>query len=195
MIGPFASSFEFVLFIFSFILWCLSLVIERFFVKKESNKNVKSKEDHGTYLLIYISIFVSIIISFNLSINEIYLLPDIVFFIGIVFIIMGIFLREFSVITLGKYFSFQITIKQDHKIIESGPYHYIRHPSYSGGMLAIIGISLALRSSVAVLIVIVMSILVYNLRINFEEKLLVHEFGDQYIDYKKRTKKLIPFVY
>ena len=195
MTSPFPSQLDLDVFFILFILWCLSLLLEPVLIKRGGSKNVKSREDRRTYILIYLSVFLSIIVSINFGFNEILLLPEFFIYLGMFGIIFGIFLREYSIITLGRYFSFHISVIENHKIIESGPYHYIRHPAYSGGMLAIIGISLALRSSIAVIIVIIMCAIAYGFRINFEEKVLIKEFGNDYLNYKKRTKKLIPFIF
>lgn len=195
MIGPFTSNLNQYLFFGTFIIWCLSLILERFTIKMRAKRIVKRKEDKGTYILIYLSIILSIVISINLGYREIALLPEIVFYVGIISILLGIFIREYSVITLGKFFSFQISVIEKHKLIENGPYHYIRHPAYTGGILSIIGISISLRSMIAVIIVIIMSTIAYGSRIKYEEKILVHEFGEEYIRYRNKTKKLIPLIY
>lgn len=194
MTGSFISILNLFIFLVIFLFWCLSLLLEPFIIRKKRDKTIKSKEDKGTYLLIYLSVFISISISFTLGFNEIELLPEFVFYFGIIFMVLGIFLREYSVVTLRKYFTFKITVLEDQKLIQSGPYHYIRHPAYTGGILAIIGTSLALRSSIAIIVVVLFCAIAYSLRINFEEKLLMKAFGNDYISYKKKTKMLIPFI-
>ena len=78
--------------------------------------------------------------------------------------------------------------------MDNGPYKLIRHPSYTGGLLILIGLGLALQSWGAVLITLLILSLAYGYRIHVEEKLLVTELGDEYIDYMKRTKRLIPYI-
>ena len=195
MIGPFSSNVNQYLFFGVFVIWCLSLLLEPFIVKKRGKGTVKTREDKGTYLLIYISVILSIVISINLGYGEIALLPEIVFYTGLLCMITGIGLREYSILILGRYFSFHISVIEKHELITSGPYQYIRHPAYTGGMLSIIGISLALRSMVAVLIVIILCVIAYGRRIQYEEKVLLREFGENYLNYKKKTKKILPFIY
>ena len=79
-------------------------------------------------------------------------------------------------------------------VIEKGPYKYVRHPSYTGAFMIFIGLGLALQSGAAVLTLIVLFIIAYGFRIYVEEKALISELGEPYIDYKKRTKRLIPYV-
>ena len=76
--------------------------------------------------------------------------------------------------------------------IDSGIYHWIRHPAYFGGILAVVGIVLSLRSLIAVLLVLIISIFAYGVRISYEEKLLIKEFGEKYLQYRERSfRKLI----
>ncbi len=195
MIGPFQSTLMLGIFLVVFLMWCVSLLIEPFIIKKAGTRTVKSREDKGTYYLIHLTVLFSLIISFNLGFNEITLLPIISSYIGILFIVGGIFLREYSIVTLGKYFSFKISVVKDQKIITKGPYHFIRHPSYSGGILAILGIAIALRSMIAIVVVTLLCSITYGLRIRFEERIMLAEFGEDYLIYKRKTKRVIPFIY
>ena len=122
------------------------------------------------------------------------MLPGWVFSLGILLIILGIILRQLSMAILGKYFSGVVGIQKDQVVIEKGPYKYVRHPSYTGAFMIFIGLGLALQSGAAVLTLIVLFIIAYGFRIYVEEKALISELGEPYIDYKKRTKRLIPYV-
>jgi protein-S-isoprenylcysteine O-methyltransferase Ste14 len=97
-------------------------------------------------------------------------------------------------VTLRRYFSYIVRIRKDQKIIESGPYKIVRHPAYTGTMLTVIGIGVTLRSLAAVLVLAVLFLLAFTYRIKVEEKLLMEEFGDEYLKYMERTKRLIPFI-
>lgn len=195
MSAPFSTSFHLIIFMIIFSLWCVSLLLERLIMRKENINIIKARGDKGTYFLVYLTVLFSVIISFVLGFNGLLRLPTIVSYIGILCILSGTILREFSILTLDQYFSFQISIVEDHRVVDSGPYHLIRHPAYTGIILSLLGISLALSSMVAVLVVIVICTIAFGLRIEFEEKLMLEEFGDDYLDYKSRTKKLIPFIY
>lgn len=83
----------------------------------------------------------------------------------------------------------------DQILIKSGPYKYIRHPGYSGLLLAFIGLSLSLQLFSALLIMIMLNIVTVGLRIRFEEKLIEKTCGQEYCDYKRKTKRLIPFIF
>jgi protein-S-isoprenylcysteine O-methyltransferase Ste14 len=78
--------------------------------------------------------------------------------------------------------------------VTSGPYRWIRHPSYTGVLIFLVGWGLALQSGVSVLANIVIFAIAYGSRILFEERVLVKELGSAYVDYMKHTKRLVPHL-
>ena len=115
--------------------------------------------------------------------------------IGVALFICGTVLRWYSIIHLGRFFTVDVSIAADHKLIDSGPYRFVRHPSYTGALLAFIGFSMVLRNWAAVLVISLPIALAFLYRIKVEERALVEALGDRYRDYMTRTKRLIPFVY
>jgi protein-S-isoprenylcysteine O-methyltransferase len=107
----------------------------------------------------------------------------------------GIGLRLWSVATLGRYFTYVVKVTPDQKVIETGPYRLLRHPSYSGGLLTSIGIGLSLRFALAPLILGVTGLLGYAIRMAVEEHALADGIGEPYRAYMTRTKRLIPFMW
>jgi protein-S-isoprenylcysteine O-methyltransferase Ste14 len=93
---------------------------------------------------------------------------------------------------LGRFFSGTVGTQEGQFVVENGPYKYVRHPSYTGALLILIGLGLAVQSWGAVLVLILLFSLAYGYRIHREEKALISELGEEYIEYKKRTKRLIP---
>ena len=85
-------------------------------------------------------------------------------------------------------------ILTDHRIVTNRPYRVIRHPSYTGVLLTVMGLGLAFRTWGGNLLILVVVGLALNYRIRVEEKALKAKFGDEYIAYAKRTKRLIPFL-
>jgi protein-S-isoprenylcysteine O-methyltransferase len=107
----------------------------------------------------------------------------------------GAALRVWSVATLGRYFTYVVQVSPDQKVVDTGPYRLIRHPSYSGALLMGAGIGLAMRSAYAPLVIVATSLLAYLIRIFVEERALVEGIGQPYRDYMARTKRLIPHVW
>ena len=83
---------------------------------------------------------------------------------------------------------------KDHELIERGPYRLVRHPIYTGLLLAIFGTCLA-GGRVWNLSVVVMAALLVIVKLKSEEALLTHQFPDAYPQYQRRVKTIIPFLY
>lgn len=121
-------------------------------------------------------------------------LPDWVYYVGIAVMLTGIAFRQWAIAVLGRYFSGVIGVQKEQKVVESGPYRLIRHPSYTGVLIFYAGMGLAVQSWAAVLIDITIFGLVYGYRIFIEEKVLIRELGNSYVEYMKRTKRVIPKI-
>lgn len=92
---------------------------------------------------------------------------------------------------LGQYWSARVTLKVDHQLIQSGPYAWVRHPIYTGVLLAMLGSAVFVgewRALLGVLLVFV----AHWLKAQREEALLVGQFGSAYEEYRRRTGSLIP---
>jgi protein-S-isoprenylcysteine O-methyltransferase Ste14 len=114
--------------------------------------------------------------------------------IGLILSFTGFLFMNWSVMILGKQFSVDVTIQEDHKLVTGGPYKFIRHPRYLGIIVFFAGISLIFLSWISLLLVLfLMAVLLW--RIRDEEKLMHQEFEKSWEDYKKRTFSLIPFIY
>jgi protein-S-isoprenylcysteine O-methyltransferase Ste14 len=155
--------------------------------------NIKRK-DSGSKLLITGSLFVSIIIAIWFAENNIAILPDWLFYPGIFLMVMGILVRQWAIFILGRFFTTTVSVQKNQKVVDYGPYRYVRHPAYSGLLMVIIGLGVALQSWGGILVMLVILGLAIGYRIQVEEKVLITQLGDDYIRYMKRTKSLIPFV-
>ncbi len=116
-------------------------------------------------------------------------------FIGILLLAAGISIRVIAILTLGKHFTATATINSDHQLIQTGLYRYVRHPSYLGAFMAILGTPFFLNDQWAVLFVLLAMSVAYYIRISVEEKMLAAYFGDNYKRYQLKTKRIIPFIW
>jgi protein-S-isoprenylcysteine O-methyltransferase len=96
---------------------------------------------------------------------------------------------------LGKYFTFDGAIQGGQILIEAGPYRYIRHPSYSGALLSLLGCGLALGNWASLCAGLCCLGFGYAYRIPIEEAVLASTLGDVYKQYAKRTWRLVPFLF
>jgi protein-S-isoprenylcysteine O-methyltransferase Ste14 len=108
---------------------------------------------------------------------------------------LGLAIRITSILTLKKQFTYTVTKIENHELIERGLYKFIRHPAYLGQLIIFAGISTALSNWVSIIFMMIPVSIGFIYRITIEEKFLKEQMGQQYMDYQKRTKRLIPMIY
>jgi protein-S-isoprenylcysteine O-methyltransferase Ste14 len=115
--------------------------------------------------------------------------------LGIALIILGISIRVISIRTLGRFFTAHLRVNEGRRLIQEGIYKHLRHPSYFGMIFSFLGLPLSFCSLYGLIYMVAIGVPSLIFRINLEEEFLVGEFGEEYIEYRKRTSKLIPFIY
>ena len=166
-----------------------------------SNETDAQGKDKSSLNILWIIIISSICLSsfvakihfdtFSLAISD----NKSIIYLGLLLIFAGIFGRLIIIRTLGKYFTVDVTIRKGHKIKKDGFYSILRHPSYSASLLTFLGLGLYLNNWVSLAIAIIPPFLAFSYRIRVEEKALIEQFGQEYLDYKNQTKKLLPYIY
>ena len=117
--------------------------------------------------------------------------------IGLVFgvLLAGIMLRWWAIYCLGKFFTVNVAVHTGHKVINTGPYMLLRHPSYTGLLMEILAVALAYQNVLSLVIIMVPTTYVLLRRIRHEERVLKRALGNDYRAYLKQTYTLVPFVY
>ncbi len=132
-------------------------------------------------------------------------LPDSIFYVGIFLMFLGVLVRQYAIAILGRFFSLSVQISEDHKVVEKGPYRLVRHPSYTGILITLAGLALAVQSLGALLVLLLFFVISFGYRMHVEERALGYRMhveerallsglGQDYASYMKRTKRLIPFL-
>ena len=155
--------------------------------------------DKGSLRLLWITIMVSIFLAYNFHFG----IPGAGFgaaapaarIIGIVLYVLGLGLRWYSIMYLGRFFTVNVAIAADHQLIDQGPYRAIRHPSYTGALLAFLGLGLTLANWASLAVATIPVFLAFARRMKIEEAALLQGLGPQYRLYMDRTKRLIPGLY
>ena len=114
--------------------------------------------------------------------------------LGLSMTVVGLLFAVWARVHLGRYWSGIITVKEDHQLIRSGPYRHVRHPVYSGFLLAVLGSAITAGTGDA-LAGFVLILLAYLVKMRREEAVLSREFGDQYLSFKKEVAALCPLIY
>jgi len=115
--------------------------------------------------------------------------------IGLVMLIAGIAIRWSAIRTLGKYFTGIVTIKNDHRLIRNGLYKHIRHPAYTGALLAHLGLGLSFANWFSIGFSSIPFFVAAFYRMRVEDQALRETFGEEFLDYSASTKRLIPLLY
>ncbi len=114
---------------------------------------------------------------------------------GLALIVGGLLLRWSAIRTLDSRFTYLVEIQAHHRLIETGPYRWIRHPGYLGQCLVFVGIGLGLANALSLLGLLAPICVGFIYRISVEERALHQRFGEAYEAYRQRTWRMIPWLY
>jgi protein-S-isoprenylcysteine O-methyltransferase Ste14 len=118
-----------------------------------------------------------------------------VFYLGLALIVAGLVFRAYAVRQLGRYFTPEVIIQPGQHVVDRGLYRFLRHPSYTGIFITLLGYGLALTNALSLALMLVLPGLAFGYRMRVEEAALSEALGEEYVEYMRRTKRLIPFIY
>jgi len=113
--------------------------------------------------------------------------------VGLILNVAGMAFLVWARQRLGRNWSQTVSAKEEPELVTSGPYRYIRHPMYTGGFIACLGSAIVAGGAFVFLLLFLGAIFLW--RVGAEDKLMEQQFPNEYPDYKKRTKAVIPFVW
>lgn len=165
---------------------------------RRSGTDSRNRDDRGSLQLIWIVILVSMgvaMILWKMLPQASLPITPALQFVALAIFCCGVLLRWYSIVHLGKYFTVDVAVAVDHKVIDTGPYRYVRHPSYTGALLAFFGLALYTANMASLAVMMTAVLVVFMRRIRIEEQVLQAGLGQPYTAYMRRTKRLIPFIY
>jgi protein-S-isoprenylcysteine O-methyltransferase Ste14 len=184
------------IFIILVIAWPVSEAVLGVFLR--ARRDSARVEDRSSLAYLWITIAAALIAA-NLirvtGVGRIGLRPEVFLSAGSIIIVAGLALRWMAIITLGRFFTANVAVLPGHSVVRTGVYRRIRHPSYSGLLLAFAGAGVAFDNWLSLLAIIVPITTALLYRIRVEEAALLEILGSEYADYRKVTKRLIPGVY
>jgi protein-S-isoprenylcysteine O-methyltransferase Ste14 len=173
------------------VLFIFILMIELRILLRNKGKG----DDKGSLGFVLIGIFLPLVVVIGLSYVGLGRIGvGLVNYVGLGVFLLGFVLRQWSISILGRFFLPVVKKQKGQRIIKEGPYRFVRHPSYTGLLLELVGVSLTFANWISVIVVLVFFVSAISYRIRIEEEFLNREFSD-YGEYKKRTWKLVPFIY
>lgn len=107
----------------------------------------------------------------------------------------GIAARLWAIASLGKFFRGTVHVQQDHEVVRHGPYRWVRHPAYSGVILAVLALTLRLGNILAWVLYALCTFIAFAYRVRVEERMLTRALGAAYTEYAAQTRRLIPHVW
>jgi protein-S-isoprenylcysteine O-methyltransferase Ste14 len=114
---------------------------------------------------------------------------------GLTLMTAGLVLRAWAIIVLGRLFQVRIRIQPGHRVVTAGPYRYVRHPSYTGLALILVGLALACGDVWSLVVVAVVAAAGLVVRIRVEERQLTEALGAEYEEFAATRKRLVPGVW
>jgi protein-S-isoprenylcysteine O-methyltransferase Ste14 len=157
-----------------------------------------AKTDKGSTGIIVLASWIGMFAGFGVAGMQPFVLlrgQKIWFAAGLAIMLAGTALRRHCWRVLGKHFTGDVKAAADQPVIEDGAYRWVRHPSYTGGILMYLGTGLALTDWLSVVIIVGSGMLAYWYRVRVEERALLGHIGSRYEDYMRRTKRFVPFVF
>ncbi|HEY0368622.1 MAG TPA: isoprenylcysteine carboxylmethyltransferase family protein [Chthoniobacterales bacterium] len=167
-------------------------------ISRRSRSKTGVSQDRSTLRALWIVIIVSVTLAVHAARHWRFAAlshHDLLDLAAIVLFVAGLAVRWWSIIVLGRFFTVDVTIEKDHQLIEAGPYQLVRHPSYTGVLLAFVGWGLSLHNWLSLVLLLVPIFIVFTHRMNVEEDALRGALGERYATYMRRTKRLFPFIY
>ncbi len=194
---PFSGGLAYaIVFWATYILW---LVLETIGSRTKRSGDPAKARDRGSFRLLMALLWLALGLAFAFS----FVLPQatilwhrpVVFFVGIALMLAGIAFRFYAMSVLGRFFTYDVAVHAGQTVVEAGPYRYIRHPSYTGALVTLVGLGLALGNWAGLLALLACMSVAYAYRISVEEAALLAALGEPYKQYVRRTCRLVPFLF
>jgi protein-S-isoprenylcysteine O-methyltransferase Ste14 len=157
----------------------------------------RTRSDAGSYHWIHAGVLVGFMAGFALAGTGILSLPGPALWLvlGLTIAWTGMLLRWWSVVTLAELFTTKVMVREDQRVVRTGPYGFVRHPSYLGLLVLLFGLGLALGSAASALAMVAIPTVGIVNRVRVEESALVAELGPRYSDYCEGRTRLLPGVW
>jgi protein-S-isoprenylcysteine O-methyltransferase Ste14 len=170
-----------------------------FLTRTRSTKDAGGKSpDRGSLMVLWVVIFCSIFAaSWIAAAHSSTVISDADWMrpAALVVLAVGLAIRVTAIYTLGRSFTANVNVSDTQKLHEVGLFRYMRHPSYAGMLLIFTALGLRMQNWLSLLLTVVPPVCALLYRIHVEEAALTRAFGDQYVSYSERTKRLIPGIY
>lgn len=190
----FTSSSYALVFWLVFLIWLAPQVVEILWNRRRSATSTAGQQDRGSLAVLIALLMVGIFLAFSwsgLPATTITWSGSVVFAIGVALMLLGVTLNWWVVSTLGGFFTPIVAVHPGQRVVERGPYRFVRHPAYSGTLLTLLGLGLAMTNWASLVAIVFCSLVGLLYRVRVEER----ELGQPYVEYMQRTRRFVPFVF
>jgi protein-S-isoprenylcysteine O-methyltransferase len=167
-------------------------------VVKRANRRAAALDDRGSMRLLWMVIGASVCAAVGFTwipAAAIHAPSRVLHLLALGVLLLGMTIRWLSILTLGRFFTVDVSVQHDHELVETGFYRHVRHPSYSGLLLAFVGLGVFFGNWLSLGVLALPITLAVLRRIRIEERALREALGAPYEEYSSRTKRLIPGVF
>jgi protein-S-isoprenylcysteine O-methyltransferase Ste14 len=158
-----------------------------------------TRQDRGSFFVIIVTCLLGVGAAFVLAdgahATAINVARWPIFVVGLAIMLFGIALRQWSVMALGKFFTVQVRVREGQTVVDTGPYRYVRHPSYTAIMLTFVGMGVALENWLSLLALVIIPTIGLVVRIRVEERALLTALGEPYREFSQSRDRLIPKIW
>jgi protein-S-isoprenylcysteine O-methyltransferase len=166
-------------------------------IRKRADRSVARSEDRGSLRILLLVIVASIALAIafrSFGVGRLHGSLTAYRGLSLCLLLSGLAIRWTSIATLGRLFTVDVAIHHDHALVEKGLYKYVRHPSYTGLLLAFLGVGISFVNWLSLVTVVAPILLAVWNRISKEEAALREALGESYGVYCTRTKRLVPGI-
>lgn len=174
-------------------------VMEWWIISRDMRRFKGRTADRGSFFGFFIAIPGALIIAFSAVTHlpqfRIVALQPWLSWLGIGMIWAGMAFRGWAVVTLGAFFRTSVVVQEGHQLVTAGPYRWLRHPAYTGVIVTVTGLGLALGNGVSLLAMAILPTLAIAFRMHVEERALSEKFGEAYASFCKSRSAVIPVIW
>jgi protein-S-isoprenylcysteine O-methyltransferase Ste14 len=165
----------------------------------QTSRTAPRSQDSRSMQVIILGMWIGLFIAFPIAFRPRFAITGparlVAYWGGTALLVAGSLLRRHCWRMLGSYFTGNVQTVENQRVIDKGAYAYVRHPSYTAGMMMFTGIGFALGNWLSVAITFLSAALVYTYRVRVEERALVAALGAPYVEFMKTRKRFVPFVF
>jgi protein-S-isoprenylcysteine O-methyltransferase Ste14 len=167
-------------------------------VLKRSKSRPAGNQDRGSMAMVWVGVAVGVTAAMaaqSVRATHLYVRFPVLELVTLVLMVAGLSIRWWAIVVLGRYFTTNVAVHEQQPVMQSGPYRFVRHPSYVGALLAFAGIGIVMHNWLSILVLLVPVMLALLYRIAVEERALLATLGAPYAEYCRQTKRLIPGIF